>query len=321
MKLTGWLLLALSLFSGLAAAGETGKIRLGVMAGGTLAWELAAMRNEGLLNGSGIELESVTTANPQAGKVALQSGSVDIIISDWIWVSSMRGDGSDLTFYPYSDVSGSLLVSANSPIKTLADLKGKKLGVAGGELDKNWLLLQALGQKQGLDLNTSLEKVYGAPPLLNQQLTSGGIDALLTYWHFAARLQPQGYRQLMSGEELVRQLGISEALPNMGYVFKAGWAEQNKAALQTFFKLTKQARNRLCESDAAWQNIVALTETDNAEARQQLRRSYCEGRVEQWNAGKQQAAEEVYQWLRKIGSNKLTGKTEHISSGTFWSAD
>lgn len=321
MKICTLLLMALGLISGLAAAEEAGKIRLGVMAGGTLAWELAAMQNEDLLAGSGIELESVTTANPQAGKVALQAGSVDIIISDWIWVSSMRADGGDLTFYPYSDVSGSLLVPARSPIKALADLKGKKLGIAGGELDKNWLLLQALAQKQGLDLNASLEKVYGAPPLLNQQLTSGNIDALLTYWHFAARLQPQGYQQLLSGEDIMRQLDIQENVPNMGYVFKAAWAKQHRAGLQTFFKLAQEARNRLCESDTAWQKVVSLTETEDTEVRQQLRHSYCEGRVEQWNADKQQAAEAIYQWLRKIGSNKLTGKAEHISAGTFWSAN
>lgn len=301
-------------------AGETSKIRLGTMAGGTLAWELAAMHNEGLLTATGLELESITTANPQAGKVALQAGSVDIIISDWIWVSSMRADaGSDLTFYPYSDVSGSLLVPAKGPISSLADLKGHKLGIAGGELDKNWLLLQALAQKQGFDLNSQVEKVFGAPPLLNQQLASGNIDALLTYWHFAARLQPQGYQQLLSGEEVMQQLGINEAVPNMGYVFKASWAKQNQATLQKFFELTKTARNRLCESDSAWQKVAALTDSDDTEVRRQLRQSYCQGRVEQWDTTKQDAAEAVFQWLRQVGNNKLTGKAEHIAPGTFWS--
>ncbi len=315
------LLAGCMLLSGLSNADETTRIRLGVMAGGTLSWELAAMRNEGLLDNTGIEIENIITANPQAGKIALQAGSVDMIVSDWIWVSSMRADGSELSFYPYSDVSGSLVVPTNSPIKTLVDLKGKKLGVAGGELDKNWLLLQALAQKQGLDLNSAVEKVYGAPPLLNQQISSNRIDALLTYWHFAARLEAQGYRQLLSGEDIVHQLGIEGTVPNMGYVFKTGWAEQNKPTLHKFFQLAQSARNQLCESDAAWQKIVGLTETDDPSAQKQLRSRYCEGRVEQWHAGKQQVAETIYQWLRKIGDNKLTGKSEHIQAGTFWSAD
>lgn len=321
MKLRRWLAMALTLCCGLANAGQAGKIRLGVMAGGTLAWELAAIRNEGLLDGGGIELESITTANPQAGKVALLADSVDLIITDWIWVSSMRADGTELSFYPYTDVSGSLLIPNNSPIKSIDGLKGKKLGIAGGELDKNWLLLQALAQKQNLNLDSAVQKIYGAPPLLNQQLIGGDIDALLTYWHFAARLQPQGYRQLLSGEQLMQQLGINTSVPNMGYVFKADWAKQHRGALQYFFKLAQQARNKLCESDSAWQKIAPLTETDDPAVQAQLRHSYCEGRVEQWTTEQQSDAEVLYQWLRKIGSNKLTGKAEHISPGTFWSID
>ena len=321
MKWVQWLLIAAAVSSMAATASETTRIRVGVMAGGTLAWELAAMRNEGLLSDSGLEVEAVTMANPQANKVAIQAGSVDMMISDWIWVSGMRADGSDLTFYPYSDVSGSLLVPKGSPIKALADLKGKKLGVAGGELDKNWLLLRALAKQQGLDLAGSLETVYGAPPLLNQQMASGRIDALLTYWQYAAPLEAQGYRQLLSGEEIIRQLGVAESAPHMGYVFKAGWAKQHQAALQRFFDLSKTARNRLCDSDAAWQKVVSLIDAAEPAVQNQLRSRYCEGRVEDWNVAKRQAAEDVYQWLRKVGDSKLTGKAEHISDGTFWPAD
>jgi len=310
-----------ALCSGMSVASEKTAIRLGVMASGTLAWELAAMKSEGLLENSDFAVETVALANQQAGKVALQSGSVDMIVSDWIWVSSMRAEGTDYSFYPYSDTSGGLLLPADSNIKNLADLKGKKLGIAGGELDKNWLLLQALGKQQGLDLNQSLEKVYGAPPLLNQQFETKRVDALLTYWQFAARLEAQGYRQLLSGEDIIRQLGITEAVPSLGYVFKQGWGDQHKHALQAFLKTTQVARDKLCTADEAWQKIVALTETDNPSTQQQLRKRYCQGRVEQWTEANKQAAEKIYGLLHQLGDNKLTGKAAQLQAGTFWSAD
>ena len=73
-----------------------------------------------------------------------------------------------------------LVAAKNSPITSLNDLKGKKLGIAGGELDKNWLLLQALAQQQNkIDLNAAVEKVYGAPPLLNQQLIQQRVDGIM----------------------------------------------------------------------------------------------------------------------------------------------
>lgn len=320
MKINRLLLLCLLLCSNLVLGAENTTIRLGVLASGTLAWELAAMKNEGLLENSDFRLETVAIANQQAGKVALQAGSVDMIVSDWIWTSSMRAEGHDYSFYPYSDTSGGLMVSGDSPIKTLADLKGKKLGIAGGELDKNWLLLQALGRQQGIDLNASVEKVYGAPPLLSQQQTSQRLDALLTYWQFAARLEAQGYRQLLSGEDLIRQLGIQESVPSLGYVFKQSWGEQHKAALQSFLQTAQTAKETLCTSEPAWQKILALTETDDAATQQQLRTRYCAGRVKQWGEAEQQAAARIYQWLHQLGDNKLTGKTDQLQPGTFWTS-
>lgn len=320
VKLTLFLMLS-ALFVNIATAADKPLIRLGVMASGTLAWELAAMQNAGLADTAAFRLESVNLANQQAGKIALQSGSVDIIVSDWIWVSSMRAEGGDLSFYPYSSAAGGLLVPENSPIKTLADLQDKKLGVAGGELDKNWLLLQALGLKQGLKLNKTVDKIYAAPPLLNQQLADQRLDALLTYWQFAARLEAQGYRQLLSGEDIIRQLGISETVPSLGYVFKSAWADQHKAALLAFLEASKTARDTLCSDDAVWGKIGNLTETEDPATRLQLRKRYCDGRIQQWTAASRSAAASIYQQLHQLGDNKLTGKHPQLQPGTFWSAD
>ncbi|WP_445371694.1 ABC transporter substrate-binding protein [Methylomonas sp. HW2-6] len=320
MNLKICLFTAAALFAAIGDAAEKTAIRVGAMASGTLSWELAAMRNQGLLDQAGFAVENVAVANQQAGKVALQAGAVDLIVSDWIWTSSMRGEGIKLSFYPFSDTSGALLVANDSPIKTLADLKGKKLGVAGGELDKNWLLLQALGRQQQLDLNTGVEKIYGAPPLLSQQLLDKRVDALLTYWQFAVRLEARGYRTLLSGEDIVRQLGIAETVPSIGYVFKQDWADQHKAALKQFFELSRQARDSLCTNDAEWAKILPLTEAGNPTEQEKLRAGYCKGSIEQWAPAQQTAAEKIYRMLHQVDS-KLTGASDRIQPGTFWSGD
>ncbi|OAI01662.1 ABC transporter substrate-binding protein [Methylomonas methanica] len=304
-----------------AGANEKPTIRIGAMAAGTLNWELAAMRNQGLLDKAEFNVENIAVANQQAGKVALQAGSVDVIVSDWIWTSSMRSTGTNLSFYPFSDTSGVLMVPADSPIKSLADLKGKKLGIAGGELDKNWLLLQALGQQQQVDLNAGVEKIYGAPPLLSQQLLEKRVDALLTFWQFAAHLEAQGYRALLTGEEIIRQLGISETVPSIGYVFKQDWADQHKAAFKQFLNLSKQAHDTLCSSDTEWQKILPLTDATSPKEQQKLRERYCQGRVEQWGATQQSAAAKIYTLLHQLSNNKLTGQSAQLQAGTFWSAD
>lgn len=88
-------------------------LRLGIQASGTLEWELAKLIQN--IN-SLYTIEPHILATAEAGKIALQSGAVDMIVSDWLWVSAMRTKGVKLSFYPYSSTSGALMVAENSPI-------------------------------------------------------------------------------------------------------------------------------------------------------------------------------------------------------------
>ncbi|HEY8218935.1 MAG TPA: ABC transporter substrate-binding protein [Methylobacter sp.] len=299
-------------------AAEKTVIRIGVQASGTVDWELAALQDTPQAD---FQLEIQHVANAEAGKIALQSGAVDMIVSDWIWVSRLRATGSDFTFYPYSNTSGALVVPKDSPIHSIKDLNGKRLGIAGGELDKNWLLLQALAKQEQLDLNTSVEKVFGAPPLISEQIKQNRVDAALTYWHFAARLEAQGYRQIIDGKGILKGLGIQEDVPSLGYVFKQSWANEHKQAANSFFNASRQAKNRLCTSDAAWQKIIPLTNENDASTLAKLRQRYCEGGVEHWGQAEQLAAGRIYSILRSLSNNQLTGQSENLQPGTFWSIE
>lgn len=298
-------------------AADNTRIRLGVLAFGTVNWELTTLQQARLLDPQRLQIQKL--ASPQAGKIALQSGSVDMIVSDWIWVSRQRSAGLDFTFYPYSTTAGALVVPADSPIQGLQDLQKIRLGIAGGELDKNWLLLQALAAKKyRLDLNQSLEKVYGAPPLLNQQLLQGRVDAVINYWHYAARLEAQGYRQIIDGQGILRELGIPVKIPTLGYVFKSGWGETHRQALRQFFQAARQARDLLCTSDSAWQQIQPLLKAGDSGTEKLLRRRYCAGRITSWGAAGQKAAGEIYRLLKTHSGGRLTGSAAGISPGTFW---
>lgn len=318
MKFNAFFISLCLLVSSGSYAAEKTVIRIGVQAFGTVDWELAAVQDNPQAD---FQLEIQHLANAEAGKIALQSGAVDMIVSDWIWVSRLRATGSDLTFYPYSNTSGALVVPKDSPIHSVKDLKGKRLGIAGGELDKNWLLLQALAGQEQLDLNTSIEKVYGAPPLINEQIKQNRVDAALTYWHFAARLEAEGYRQIIDGKGILKGLGIREDVPSLGYVFKQSWANDHKQAVNSFFNTGMQAKNQLCKSDAAWQKVIPLTKAEDAPTQTKLRQRYCEGGIEHWGEQEQLAAGRIYTMLRALSHNQLTGQSENLQPGTFWSVE
>src|SRR5512139_13234 len=122
MKLKKTLLSLILSLSGASFADDRLPIRIGVQATGTSGWELSVLERDPEKAVKSFALQTQLLANAEAGKIALQSGAVDLIISDWIWVSRMRAAGADFTFYPYSTTSGALIVAGNSPIKSLADL-------------------------------------------------------------------------------------------------------------------------------------------------------------------------------------------------------
>ena len=95
----------------LAPAGAAQTIRLALQKTGTFAWELDVVREHGLDKKAGLTLETLELASPEAGKIALIGGAVDIVVSDWLWVSRERSLGTKLAFYPYSSALGAIMVA------------------------------------------------------------------------------------------------------------------------------------------------------------------------------------------------------------------
>jgi NitT/TauT family transport system substrate-binding protein len=301
-----------------AGAAERPTVRIGILQFGSVAWQLDVIQRHGLAEAEGVTIEPVVLAANQATLVALQAGSVDVIVSDLLWVARQRATGADWAFRPYSTALGAVEVPAASPIRSLADLPGHRLGIAGTSLDKSWLLLRLLARKQnGRDLDEVMEKSFGAPPLLAEQLTAGRLDAVLTYWQFAARLEARGTRRLLGMGDAMRALGIAEPVPLVGYVLSTGWAGAHAAVCAAFFRACRRAEEILLHSDAEWQTIAKLTGAADSAELERLRDAYREGIPRGDEAAMRAAAAELYDLLAGIGGETLVGPSRTLPPGTF----
>jgi NitT/TauT family transport system substrate-binding protein len=177
-------------------AAASARLRAATLKFGTVNWLLNVITHNKLDEAQGFNLDILELASNNATQVALLAGEVDLVVADWFWVMRQRALGEDFQFIPYSAALGSVVVPPGSALAAVRELKGQRIGVAGGPLDKSWLLLRAYSEREGAgDLATTATPVFGAPPLLNEQIRAGRIDALLNYWHFAARLEAEGYRR------------------------------------------------------------------------------------------------------------------------------
>jgi NitT/TauT family transport system substrate-binding protein len=296
------------------------RIRIATQKTGTFAWELEVLRSHNLDRDADLAIETTELASTEAGKVALMGGSADLILSDWLWVARERALGDDLVFYPYSSTLGAVMVPGNSPIKDFVDLKGKKLGVAGGPLDKSWLLLQASARRSGVDLKTQAEIAYGAPPLLSQKALQGETDATLTFWNFCAGLEASGMKRAVLMEDVMKSLGAKGAVAIVGYVFDGGWAQGHRAALDRFFAATHKAKDILAESPEEWQRLAPRIGVNDAGALDIYRRRYLEGIPHRPLAEEVTDAHALYRVLAEIGGTDLVGPARELDPGTFYTA-
>lgn len=298
------------------AARAEAAIRVGSLRFGSLAWELDVIWRQGLARGFGLEV--VEFATGPASQVALQAGNVDVVLQDWLWVSRQRAAGAGWTMVPVPAALGAVMAAPGSGIREVADLRGKRLGIAGGPLDKSWLLLRLFGQrKAGLDLDGAVEKVFGPPPLVMEQLRAGRVDAALTYWPFAARGQAQGLEAVLPMADVLAGLGVPRDMEMLGFVFAEAWAGRNRAALGHFIAVLQSARVVLQTSDAEWEAIAPLTGARGARELAQVRDWYRRGFPGTFDPAE---AARLFGLFAEVGGAALVGPSKALAPGTFWQA-
>jgi NitT/TauT family transport system substrate-binding protein len=303
-----------------AAEPATATLRVGVLQFGTVNWELDVMQANKLAHKRGLNLKIVPLASGDASTVALQGGAVDVIVSDWLWVTRQRAEGSSYTFAPYSNAVGSVMVKADSGLRSVADLKGKSVGVSGGPSDKTWLLLRAFASKKfGMDLSTAAKPVYAAPPLLNELALSGQTDAALNVWHYDARLEANGMRPLIKLPEILAGLGVDKPIPLIGWVFREDWAAQNPQTMERFMAASMEAKALMAKSDAEWERLKPLMRAEDNATFLALKAGYRNGIPACADADYQSSVASVFKILAEIGGEKLVGKSKVLTDGTFWS--
>jgi NitT/TauT family transport system substrate-binding protein len=302
----------------LTPAGATETIRFAVQKTGTTAWELDVIRIHGLDRQADLKIETRELASPEAGKVALMGGAADVIVSDWLWVSRERGAGSTLVFYPYSSALGAVMVPQNSAIRTVADLRGHKIAVAGGPIDKSWLLLQGALKQTGIDLKKEATIVYGTPPLLAEKTFMGEMDATLNYWNFCANLEARGMRRLVGIEDLLPELGATGHPAMVGYVFDSVWAAGHPQAIARFLDVTAKAKSILATSDSEWERIAPLLETKDPLTRAVYRDRYRQGIPHRPIEDEEKDASILFDVLAKQGGTELVGSARALARGTFF---
>lgn len=191
-----------ALASGIAAAqsDKPGTVRIGYQKSSTL---IVVLKTQGTLEkllaplGTKVTWHEFTSGLPLLE--ALNLGNIDVSadVADTVPVFAQAA-GAALTFVAQEAPSPSaqaIVVRADSPLKTVADLKGKKIGFAKAA-GANYLLIAAL-EKAGL-LFKDIDPAYLTPADGRAAFERGAIDAWVVWDPFLAAVQRQSNVRILA---------------------------------------------------------------------------------------------------------------------------
>jgi NitT/TauT family transport system substrate-binding protein len=194
---------------------------------------------------------------------AMQGGAVDVLLSiPGIGMVAMER-GIDLAAIFQDEIahaappdSASVQVMEGSPIKSLADLRGKKIGV-GGLSTQNTIAVKMLLDKAGVDLSTVSMSEVPFTAMVNA-IKAGHVDAVVPIDPFTTQLRLSGGR--------VIAWNYVESVPEqpLGVWFtKASFARSNPQVIDAFIRSMKEAVDYLrADESRARDEIAAYTQID-----------------------------------------------------------
>lgn len=317
LTLIGVLAFSAVAFAQSPVAPSTGVVRVGLQASGTFSWVLHAIEYYGIDDELGLEIEPVTYATKEATELALMAGDVDVTVDDFVNVVLMRSRGVPVrAVYPYTLALGGLIVRDDSDIHSIADLRGKVIGAASLS-DKSLLILRVLAtSRYGFDPQFDSETIAAAAPLMTELARRGEVDAVLPFWHFAARMIGSGeFREIATVHGMLDEMGMSSDLPNLVVLARD---HMNRTTLATFLQAMDMATERMKYDDGIWDSILAegLYSLPDVSLMGSVRDRWEASLPGQWNDAIVQGLVELVEQMVEVAGAEVVG-TDRLDLNAF----
>lgn len=227
---------SVALSPGAQAQADTKEIRIGYQKNGVLVITRQRETLENHFKPQGISVKWVEFSSGPPMMEAMNVGSVDYgAVGDSPPIFAQAAGAAIVYAAAQPIINGSgILVPQNSAIRTIADLKGKRVGFTKGSSAHN-VVIQTL-EKAGLTYD-DITPVYLTPPDAGPAFANGGVDAW-AIWdpYFAIAETRQNGRILVNTSEVTKT--------NAFYIANRDFATKRGALLQQVVDVTT--------STAAW---------------------------------------------------------------------
>jgi NitT/TauT family transport system substrate-binding protein len=247
------------------------------------------MDGHGILNQFGLTAERVKSLTPANLHLMVAERKVDIGFGGFTTMATARSEGKDLivihgVFSPVNMV----FVAKNSPIHSLRDLKGKKLGVFGGPGSTTFVFLAVLAKKwSGIDLFNEKEvQLVSAPaPALIELLGKGDVDAaLLGTTESIQMYAQQRYRVLVDLSEEYRTHQGGRAPAHVTIATNEEFARSHPDIVRDYLKAYETTVDYVRTHPEVWDEYAKSINVEDPEERRLLQQKMAPNIVDKWDA-------------------------------------
>lgn len=285
---------------------------------GVQQFPLTVLQEQGIAKKHNLDIQPIKVAGPEAAYTRFQAPQFQLGLGSWAKAAQMRAAGEKLiNVFPVYGYSNDVLVPKSSSIRSLADLKGKKVGLFGGPGSGTTVMLRLIASRlYGFDPQKDSEVIFGAAALLNGQLGKGDLDAALL-------LDPLITNRLLSGE--VRSIGnlaklwkdeTGEKPLLVTITMNEEWANANQDVAKRFVAAFAEAQQYIKTHPEVWKRLAASVGIKTPEGVELLRNRTSSALVSTWN---DQVIQEQLDFAKSL--TDTFGKTKDfpatIPDGTF----
>jgi NitT/TauT family transport system substrate-binding protein len=213
-----------------------------------------AIQQAGLDKKYGINVETIDFAAPGQQYTLFRSDAADVAGGNFVDLLRQRKGGNAVqSVHGFQGYSNMFVVKPGSPVREFADLKGKKVGMFGTTF-LDWLIVRAAGKKAyAVDLQTDAMPVPGAPPLLNQFLAKGEVEAILQFSSLTLGPVARGEQRVVTDlPALMSAAGFGSDPFYVQWIITEKWVKANPEAVRKLPAMLNEAYAVLKRDDALW---------------------------------------------------------------------
>jgi len=271
---------------------EADRLKIGVLPIEDVMPLLVAEKN-GYFTEENLQVELINFQSPVEQSNAMQSGEMDGMVTDMIVATLLKDSGLDLKMTSITlgvtptEGRFAIIASPESDIKTLADLKGKGIGISHNSIIE--YVTDGLLEEAGIDPSevnkTSIPKI----PVRMEMLFSNQIDAIVVPDPLVTFAEFKGGKIIAQDTEK----NLSQAV----IFFDQNTLEQNKKGVEAFYRAYNKAVDDLNNHPEEYKELLI----ENANIPEPIAQDYQMQHYPKPQAPGEEDVNNILQWMNKKG--------------------